>query len=67
MSSGPLEWCIEIAIIAAICAGIFVGAHTRITASDQGSRHTPADRAACFQRSASDTGMRAIPRGRHIA
>ncbi len=67
MSSGPIEWCIDIAIIAAICVGIFVGAHAGITALDQGSRHKPADRAACFQRSARDAGMGMAPRGGHIA
>ncbi|MEK9278046.1 hypothetical protein MTR72_00120 [Bradyrhizobium sp. ISRA442] len=65
MSSGPVEWCIDIAIIAAICIGIFMGAHARFTASDHGFRRAPSDPAACFQRPATSADIGALPQGKH--
>jgi hypothetical protein len=50
MSSGPLEWCIEIAIIVAICSGIVAGAHHRLVVPHHRVQRAQADRAACVQR-----------------
>jgi hypothetical protein len=49
MSSGPLEWCIEIAIIVAICIGIVVGGHGLVVPHHRVQR-AQADLAACVQR-----------------
>lgn len=67
MNSGPLEWCIGIAIIAAICIGIFAAAHIHISVPDREPRRAPRDRAACFQRSASSVNIGALSHSRHPA
>jgi hypothetical protein len=50
MSSGPLEWCIEIAIIVAICIGIVAGGHGRLVVPHHRVQRAQAHRAACVQR-----------------
>jgi len=49
MRSGPLEWCIEIAIIVAFCIGIVAGGHGRLVVPHHRVQRA-ADRAACVQR-----------------
>ncbi len=67
MNSGPLEWCIEIAVIAAICIGIFAAAYIHISAPDRDSRRAPGGPAACFQRSASSANIGTLLHSRHPA
>ncbi|OAF17966.1 hypothetical protein AXW67_05440 [Bradyrhizobium neotropicale] len=67
MSSGPLEWCIDIAITVAICIGIFLGLRAHSHAPDHKSEQAPAARTTCFQRSAASIGIGAFPLGRHPA
>jgi hypothetical protein len=63
MSSGPLEWCIEIAIIVAICTGIVVGGHGRLVVPHHRVQRAQADRAACVQRPSNLFSIVALRRG----
>jgi hypothetical protein len=63
MSSGPLEWYIEIAIIAAICIGIVAGGHGRLVVPHHRVQRAQADRAACVQRPSNLFSIVALQRG----
>jgi hypothetical protein len=63
MTTGPLEWCIEIAIIVAICTGIVAGAHHRLVVPHHRVQRAPADRTACLQRPANPFSIVALRRG----
>jgi hypothetical protein len=63
MSSGPLEWCIEIAIIVAICIGIVAGGHGRLVVPHHRVQRAQADRTACVQRPSNLFSIGALQRG----
>jgi hypothetical protein len=63
MSSGPLEWCIEIAIIVAICIGIVAGGHGRLVVPHHRVERAQADRATCVQRPSNLFSIGALQRG----
>lgn len=65
MTQGPLEWCIEIAIIVAVFTAIVLVAHAGLVAMDHRTldhrvQRPPADRTACAQRPSNHFGIIAL-------